>query len=487
MNDFKEKYKFDPNNASKEIFKEQLVTLSNLVSGTPQEELIAFKDPKVQELVDYIMAAIIIENQRINGSDTFPIQIYRRYKSEESLKSKMEDWSKRDDKQGKTISDYLGFKIIPEAEHSIFYSTDSVLQGMISKREEVRAFIANMYNELSENQTMTFKQYSQKCRKVIRQLISIFPVEATARKSYYKSLLKTLNTDHKNYNDFLEDPNVPLTLEEILDLTTVNIKKLLSELTFQYPNEVILYKLKSDLMNTFQSSDMLKYLGLSISSDENRTKSKKTPNGYRSEFIGLNLNIKLNDGKSICLPIECQIQTIEQYKDGNSGFSAHTKLPGKNLKLKSIPSTVAGKKYSDPQGHLKEYKDFLSHIMNVSPSCAIAKSTGSDFAAERVSIVTYDLYEAFRLISRVPKDSIYFKIHYKYFAELYAKRKELFPTDDSLLPLYLTRDEIPNPQLDYNKYTNFFAELRDSLSKTLGMCKKDNDPSISNDKENFSK
>ena len=55
-----------------------------------------------------------------------------------------------------------------------------------------------------------------------------------------------------------------------------------------------------------------------------RTKYKAKSNGYRSNFIGLDLTITLKDGNTITLPIECQIQTIEQYKDGKTGSSSHS-------------------------------------------------------------------------------------------------------------------------------------------------------------------
>jgi len=187
-----------------------------------------------------------------------------------------------------------------------------------------------------------------------------------------------------------------------------------------------------------------------------------------SEFIGLNLTIPMDYAKPLILPIECQIQTMEQYKDGNTGYSAHTKLSGKKIKLKNIPGTLGGK-YKDPQGDLSYYRQFLSHIMNISPSCAIAKTTGNDFEAGRVVITPYDLYEAFRLISRVPEDSPAFRTYTEYLGNLYERRDHLFPTGDSLLPKYIRYDDIPNPSVDYSTYNRFLNELKCSLRNTLSV------------------
>lgn len=261
MNDFKEQYRFDPNTAAKEIASEQLLSFAELVRETPNKNLLAFKDPKMQELVDFIMCAIILENERINGVDAFPIQIYRRYKSDNSLKEKMEEWADRPEKKGKQVTDYLGFKIIPEAEHSVFFSGgDPVLQDMINRREATRAFIADAYKGLSEMPSMTFQTYCDECQEVLKRLKSIFPEECDARRAHYDYLSDVVQEDLKSYMELVEDPNEKMTLTRISKLTNVSIKKLLSELTLNYPNEVILYKLKSNLLNTFKNSELLKAL-----------------------------------------------------------------------------------------------------------------------------------------------------------------------------------------------------------------------------------
>lgn len=175
--------------------------------------------------------------------------------------------------------------------------------------------------------------------------------------------------------------------------------------------------------------------------------------------------------EALFLPIECQIQTMEQYKDGNIGYSAHTKLSGKKVKLKNIPGTLESGTYSDPQGDLTYYRNFLAHIMNISPSCAIAKTTGNDFEAGRIMITPYDLYEAFRLISRVPFDSPAFRTYTEYLGDLYERRDTIFPTGDSLLPKYIRYDDIPNPSADYPTYNQFLNELKCSLRNTLNVGK----------------
>ena len=209
----------------------------------------------------------------------------------------------------------------------------------------------------------------------------------------------------------------------------------------------------------------LKNFGISVSQDSERTKRKSTANGYRSEFVGLDLEIKLDEEETISLPIECQIQTMEQYRDGNSGFSAHSKLPEKGQKLSSIPHTGDSSRYTDPKGTMQYCREYLSHIMHISPQYAIAKTTGNDFENGRITITKYDAYEALRLVSRVPKGTPAF-IHYNaYFAELYDKRDELLPAGD--LPKYIRVEEIPSMKSNFTKYTQFWSSLKQSLKNTL--------------------
>ncbi len=256
-----QKTTFDPNTAAKAIELEQLHEFVKLVRETPNENLIAYKDSKVQELVDYIMAAIILENERINEPDAFPLQIYRRYKSDESLQTKMDDYAAREDKQGKPVTDYLGFKIIPEAEHTIFSSGgDKELQRLIEKKERIRSFVSDMYHSLSITPKMTFEEYSKKCTDILRQLYKCFPQEASTRRLHYKKKIQEIRDNLEEFKQTVEDPNQLMSLDEISSITDVNIRMLLRELTQNYPNEVILYKIHSDLMKTFENSELLRDL-----------------------------------------------------------------------------------------------------------------------------------------------------------------------------------------------------------------------------------
>lgn len=260
QNQPKKDFAFNPNTAAKEIEKEQLLELAYLFKYTPNENLIAFKDPKVQELINFILPAIIFENERIN-SDPFPLEVYGRYKSNESLKSKLDRWSERKDRDGVQIPDYLGIRIIPEAEHSILYAgEDKKLKKMIDKNEENRQFVVMLYSELSDKPNMTCQEYCIKCELILNKLKSIFPKEATERRKHYDRIIKTMNDNLEEYMDLFETSDQVMDFMEIAKIVKVNIRDLLSELKSNNPNEVTLYKLKNDLMRTFEQSELLKSL-----------------------------------------------------------------------------------------------------------------------------------------------------------------------------------------------------------------------------------
>lgn len=281
---------YDPNVIFKEIEKSQTLKLAQLIAETDNNRLLLYKDPKVKELVNYILAAIIFENQRMTPvEDFFPIKISRRYKSNDSLAHKMT--------QKDIITDYLGFKITPESEHDIFYSTDPVLQEMIDRREHTRRFVAESFRKLSKVKTVTFENYCMKCVEILDRLRTVFvdrsldgtkysETYASERQAYYEKQKTEVYNALDDYQSLHGDEDEELTLDDISAISDFDIKALLNELQNNMSNEVTLYQLKKNLMNVFENSDVLDDLGVSIAFDKTFHKAK--PNGYRSEFYRIN-------------------------------------------------------------------------------------------------------------------------------------------------------------------------------------------------------
>lgn len=260
MQSMNQEYNFDPNIAAEEIKSEQLLKFAKAVIGTPYEKFLVYKDPKVQELIEYIMVAIIDEYEKMYG-DSFPIEIHTRYKSDESLANKQERYSQREEKKGVEVTDYLGFRILPQKEIQILDADgDSILQVMIDKREEIANYITNEYRELSKNPNMTCYDYCEKCRVVLTALKDVFPEEATERKEYYNDLIHKIDENLNNYNYMIEDPEETKNFREFSDIISIDIKKYLAELEKHNSTETVLYVLNKRLMYIFENSESLKNL-----------------------------------------------------------------------------------------------------------------------------------------------------------------------------------------------------------------------------------
>lgn len=252
---------YKPDDIAKVIKEEQDIKITQLLRGTPNEKLLAYSDPKVQELVHYIIAAIMYENEIIISPDkAFPLVIHSRYKSNTSLKNKV--------KQKDEVTDYLGFTILPEVEHDIFYSEDPVLQEMIDRREEVRNSMTIIYKKLSSNRKITFSDYCDLCNETFNALKKVW-IDKSANKSdygserfmHYDELQKILDKNLQEYNCIVANPKTKMSFDEILkNCTSIDIKELLAELGRKLNNEVNLYQLTSNLESIFQNSSILSNL-----------------------------------------------------------------------------------------------------------------------------------------------------------------------------------------------------------------------------------
>lgn len=106
---------YDTDDVTKALENEKAVELAQLVKGTDNEKLLAYRDPMVKKLVNFVMAAVIFESLSNDSLEpSFPLKVYRRYKSKDSLSGKMA-------KKG-VATDYLGFRFVPTTEHEIYFA-----------------------------------------------------------------------------------------------------------------------------------------------------------------------------------------------------------------------------------------------------------------------------------------------------------------------------------------------------------------------------
>lgn len=247
--------RIDPNIEVDNITKEQLKKFAEMFKETPNEELIAFKDSKVKELLNYILSDLIFEMQEF-----YPCKIIGRGKSVDSTEDKIIDWSSREEKKDKQISDAFAITIIPTEEPDILYSNgDPILKKMIKKKEENRKFILEKYEELEETNGMfTFSEYCTHCKEVLHKLIELFPPKATKRIECYNSLIEKLDKTNIIYENTFENANKKLDLKECSKIAhNINLKTLMNDFNLKYSNDTMLYVHKKNLMNIFNNSKIL--------------------------------------------------------------------------------------------------------------------------------------------------------------------------------------------------------------------------------------
>ena len=471
---------FNPNIASKEIAHQQSLEFIKKVIGTSYEKFIVCKSEKVQELLDYLKAIILYEDIRLND-DNFPLEIHTRIKANPSLFNKIDRWSKRDDKQGIDISDYIACRILPQKTTPILDANgDSVLQEMLDRRDKVNDFLTDTYRGLSKKPNITCEDYCMKCLEAIEILKNLFPdvklqADGNDRLSFYSSMQKDIIFKLNKYKNMFEDSTSVLHYKELSEIFSIDLKKeLLEEIERHNETESVTYVLKKKIMNIFENSELLKEFRLSlVTSDEDkqRTKPKRSQLGYISEFVGLNLEIPIDEnGKTIIIPIETQSQSIGNYLDSQSSYSAHSKLAGKKLYLKNVPQVLDKTRYTEPKQRLKvlrnyykECEAFLASLMEMCPVMDEAKIVDDRFGKKCVVITRRDLYESLNAIARYEKGTPEYNFLRIYLENFLKVKDKLIPNTPP--PKYLYSEDIPSLHSDKEKYNEFYKELITSIKE----------------------
>ena len=437
--------------------------------GTENERLIAYTDPYVKQLIDYVKAAILFEGKfSEEDENSFNYTISERTKSLKSLRKKIE--------QKGVVTDYLGMKIIPTGNPDILSSAgDTTLDKMLKEREKIRKFIKNKYKMISSNKMISFSSYIQECIEVYNKIIATFPPEATEVIGHYERRKQTLNDELENYKRIFGDEDVEKPISTIMQNSTFNLHYLLNRLKLKNNNKIILYVLKKNVMQTLEHSDIIQNLGVSVA----ETRSKSKANGYRSEFIILNLNVPVENGEPLNLPIEVQLLTRERSRDEQYGLSAHIyregkqpdslpKYPRSMVKkkelLKNSPKHLHASRYTDTEATAEQYREYLEYknfyttIQNMIPEINYA-----EVRDKRVVITHNDVYGNLAQILNAERGTQIEKMYDAYLNDIYDNRDVLLP-DSTPLTSYYREFDLPNNASIRN---DFMKKLAHSVSQTM--------------------
>lgn len=420
--DLRESVKFDVNVG--EVLKNMTEKNKQLFYKKIDEYNNKFNSPEAQEYFRYFVAAIMLEYSRY--FDAYSIECNYRFKSPKSLINKIIKYIDNDEKHIPSISNEFDFDISPIADvfamnlvlndrPSSFHSKDPEINKLMTEKVETQAFIAEMQNfksrliddEFSINPQflyqVTKKEYYEKCIQILDRLISIIPPEATSLIAKYTEQKESF----REVLNFIEE-TMPTedTLVDETDYPTedhnVDFIKLLDSLSARLYDKLDLAVLTKQANSLFSSSELLKKFGIHLDGFE----EKRAESGYVSNFMYLSTPY----GK-----IECQLQSKNQYIDGNIGESAHTKMKGKKIKGYRIP---------DPDNP-EEVKEFKGLILHVAPKFYTSKL--DDVEEGKVLIQEYTDYKNYRkVLGQVQKGSPQAQALMSYLEKLYSMRNRIF-------------------------------------------------------------
>ena len=175
-------------------------------------------------------------------------------------------------------------------------------------------------------------------------------------------------------------------------------------------------------------------------------------------------------GTDIVIPIECQVQTKQQFKDQSVGFAAHAKVPGKAIvKPKPIPPSLKMRlKRKKTRLDPKECEEYLESMMRISPVTFHIRTTQNDFDDHRTEVVYDDLYNRYRKIVMTAEESESPGMHLariNNLKSLYDVREYVIPKNKATK--YLLYNEIPDLAKEPVEYQKFMASVRQSASQTM--------------------
>ena len=388
-----------------------------------------FCNPQTQEYFHFLVAAIMFEyNKYFEG---YNIECNYRFKSPKSLADKIVDYITRPEKhislQNSSlfdispINDVFAMNLVLLDRPSSFHSKNKEINELIQEKTENQNFISKMQEfkaKLIDDEfsikpeytyTVTKKEYYSKCIEIIDRLITLLPPEA-------KSLISKYEQHKKQIEDSLEFIQETMPEDTLVDETDypsngdteIDFIKLLDTFSSRVYDKIVLAVLTKQAQSIFKNSELLQKFGITFSS----FKKKRAPSGYTSNFIYL--KTPLGD-------IECQLQSKNQFRDGNIGESAHTKMKGKTIKGFKIP---------DPNNQ-DEVKKFKSSVLYIAPKFYVAKM--DEVEAGKVLIQGYSDYKNYRkVLGQIQKGSLQEKTLLSYFDKLYSLKDSIFDSNGSL-------------------------------------------------------
>lgn len=409
MNDFKDSLVFS---VSEEKAK------NNMIDKYYNHYLNFYQDEKIQEYLHNIIATILLTyHTRYEG---FNVEIPYRFKAPHSIHNKLiENSEELGNSFGpiKPLKDAFAMKIVSYSHPPIFHSEDPEIMGLITEKQNNYEFLAEMQkfkssllkNEfespLEYNYSCTKYEYFSNCKKILEKIISLVHPDSKNLINHYTSLMASID-ESLEFIEATDDANSTIDDDDLTN-KKINFFDILDDFSARIPDKLDLTLLTKQVSSLFNNNPIFDALSISSS---NNIKIKRTENGYVSNFIYINTLIG---------PIECQLQSLHEYEQGNFGFPAHTNLSGKSIKPLPLPS----------ENDKKSIKNFVSQVQDIAPKAFVARIDSTE--KNRVITQQFSDYQNYKNVtSQVTKGDPLEKYLFNYFAKLYAVKDDIFKSQE---------------------------------------------------------
>lgn len=315
-------------------------------------DMVLSTDKDILKFFEVFSSAILLSLNEKLPEPNYSIYMTYRIKSPKSTASKLPNYLSDSDENNKIsikdFTDLVGMRIIVEKiPHNVTlhksHSEYDILRQMqlFRKQNSILSFEYHDFEvDVLENNCTSLNYYT-KCKDLINDIVNILDQDKESenyaidlKKTYFDLLKKC---DEKlnyikvigNYDSKIDYNSIKREVSQAKS-NDIDFCKLLSDFDSRIDSQLALKLYSVTLPDIIKDSPFLQKLGISVNESSDRTKCKREKSGYVANFFGLDI-------EGIPINCECQIMSIDEHLSSILGYSAHSKMPGKDPIPAEIP------------------------------------------------------------------------------------------------------------------------------------------------------
>lgn len=315
-------------------------------------DMVLSTDKDILKFFEVFSSAILLSLNEKLPEPNYSIYMTYRIKSPKSTASKLPNYLSDSDVNNKIsikdFTDLVGMRIIVEKiPHNVTlhksHSEYDILRQMqlFRKQNSILSFEYHDFEvDVLENNCTSLNYYT-KCKDLINDIVNILDQDKESenyaidlKKTYFDLLKKC---DEKlnyikvigNYDSKIDYNSIKREVSQAKS-NDIDFCKLLSDFDSRIDSQLALKLYSVTLPDIIKDSPFLQKLGISVNESSDRTKCKREKSGYVANFFGLDI-------EGIPINCECQIMSIDEHLSSILGYSAHSKMPGKDPIPAEIP------------------------------------------------------------------------------------------------------------------------------------------------------